>query len=173
METLQAIMSRKSIRKFKNGAVADDIIEKLILAGMQAPSAKNRQSWSFIIVKDKAKMAALVPKGAHFEALNTAAAAIVVCADTTVDEGLKYQSFIHDCSSATLNILLAAHDLGLGAAWLGVYPKPDCVKGVAEEMQIPENIDIAPFSIIALGYPDQSPDKVTRYDAAKIHYEKW
>ena len=125
----ETIAARTSIRKFDpSKPVSDADIEKILKAGMCAPSAMDRRPWEFIVVRDKAKLAALGSRLPYSRCENGAQAAIGVCGN--LDNGLPGRGkeyWIHDCSAATMNILLAAKGLGLGAVWTGVYPGEDRV----------------------------------------------
>ena len=169
----ETIASRTSVRKFDpSKPVADADIEKLLKAGMCAPSAMDRRPWEFIVVKDKAKLAALGKRLPYSRCENGAQAAIVVCGN--LDNGLPGRGkeyWIHDCSAATMNILLAAKGLGLGAVWTGVYPGEDRVAVVREVLSIPEGY--APLNVIPLGYPAENPSPKDKWNPAKVHHDKW
>jgi nitroreductase len=166
---MNAIFTRRSIRKYTDAPVSEELLEKILKAGMAAPSAGNEQPWHFIILNDK-KLLTEIPKfHPYSHMLNHANQAIVVCADLSV---IRYEGYwIQDCSAATQNILLMAEDLGLGAVWLGVYPTEDRVKSMKELLGLPENI--IPFSIVAIGYPDETKEPVERFDPSRIHRNQW
>ena len=172
-ELFATIASRTSIRKFDpSRPVSDADIEKLLRAGMCAPSAMDRRPWEFVVVKDKAKLAALGSRLPYSRCGNGAQAAIVVCGN--LDNGLPGKSkeyWIHDCSAATMNILLAAKGLGLGAVWTGVYPGEDRVAVVREVLSIPAGY--APLNVIPLGYPAENPPPKDKWNPAKVHHDKW
>ena len=94
---------------------------------------------------------------------------ILVCGDETKE--LFKGFFIQDCSAATQNILLAAHSLGLGSVCVVWYPIDKRVAQFRNLFKLPENI--IPFSIIAIGYSNQQPSAVERYDEQKIHCNTW
>ena len=169
----ETIAARTSIRKFDpSKPVSDADIEKLLKAGMCAPSAMDRRPWEFIVVRDKAKLAALGSRLPYSRCGNGAQAAIVVCGN--LDNGLPGRGkeyWIHDCSAATMNILLAAKGLGLGAVWTGVYPGEDRVAVVREVLSIPEGY--APLNVIPLGYPAENPTPKEKWNPAKVHHDKW
>ena len=169
----ETIAARTSIRKFNpSKPVSDTDIEKILKAGMCAPSAMDRRPWEFIVVKDKAKLAALGSRLPYSRCGNGAQAAIVVCGN--LDNGLPGRGkeyWIHDCSAATLNILLAAKGLGLGAVWTGVYPGEDRVAIVREVLAIPDGY--APLNVIPLGYPAENPPPKDKWNPAKVHHDKW
>ena len=169
----ETIAARTSIRKFDPAKpVADADIEKILKAGMCAPSAMDRRPWDFIVVRDKAKLAALGSRIPYSRCENGAQAAIVVCGN--LDNGLPGRGkeyWIHDCSAATMNILLAAKGLGLGAVWTGVYPGEDRVAVVREVLSIPEGY--APLNVIPLGYPAENPTPKDKWNPAKVHHDTW
>ena len=169
----ETIAARTSIRKFDpSKPVADIDIEKLLKAGMCAPSAMDRRPWEFIVVQDKAKLAALGRRLPYSRCENGAQAAIVVCGN--LDNGLPGRGkeyWIHDCSAATMNILLAAKGLGLGAVWTGVYPGEDRVAVVREVLSIPEGY--APLNVIPIGYPAENPTPKGKWNPAKVHHDQW
>ncbi len=133
--TYNSIMTRTSIRKFQDKAIESDKIEKLLRAGMAAPSAVNKQPWHFVVITDADIMKNVSRQGAG------APLGIAVCGD--MDKALEGDArdfWVQDVSAATENILLAAHAMGLGAVWTGVYPIKDRCAKVSEILQLPENI---------------------------------
>jgi nitroreductase len=170
METLEAIFTRRSIRKYTSQTIPDELVEKLLLAAMQAPSAGNQQPWHFIVVTDRAQMDSLADALPFGKMLHTAPLGIAVCADV---ESARYSDYwVQDCSAATQNLLLAAHALGLGAVWLGVYPLEERVAGVKQILGLPA--PVIPLNIISLGYPVSPPAPVERrYNETRLHYNHW
>lgn len=168
----ETIAARTSIRKFDpSKPVADADIERILRAGMCAPSAMDRRPWEFIVVKDKAKLAALGSRLPYSRCGNGAQAAIVVCGN--LDNGLPGRGkeyWIHDCAAAAMNILLAAKGLGLGAVWTGVYPGEDRVAVVREVLSIPEGY--APLNVIPLGVPAENPTPKDKWNPAKVHRDR-
>ncbi|KYC45655.1 MAG: nitroreductase A [Candidatus Methanofastidiosum methylothiophilum] len=169
MEALDAIKTRRSVRKFIDKKISKDIIDKLLEAAMSAPSAGNQQPWHFVVIDDK-KILEEVPKVSLYAPMaKEAAAAIVICGDPSLE---KYSGFwVQDCSAATQNILLAAHALGIGAVWSGIYPLEDRASGFRALLGIPEKI--VPLSIVIMGYPEELPKPVTRFKPERVRYNKW
>jgi nitroreductase len=96
-------------------------------------------------------------------------AGILVCWDEQRQHDLGYGPV--DCSAATQNILLAAHSMGLGAVWVGIYPRPQRMEAVSRIFSLPSHIH--GFAIIALGFPAEKKSLPNRFDKHKIHLEKW
>lgn len=166
---MEAILNRRSIRKYTNDPVSDDDIKKLLEAGMSAPSAGNEQPWHFIVIKDKNIMDGIMKVHPYSQMLKEASAAIIVCGDI---DAQKYEGFwIEDCSAATENILIEVVELGLGAVWCGIYPHEDRTEGIKKLLNLPSNI--IPLSLIPIGYPAESKDPSNRFDQSRIHYNRW
>lgn len=169
MDIIEAILTRRSIRKYINKQVEQEKVNLLLNAAMSAPSAGNKQPWHFIIVNEKQILDRIALVHPHAKMLNEAPLAIVVCADLKLDYHPGY--WIIDCSAAIQNILISARALDLGTVWLGVYPRKDRVDAISQLFQLPENI--IPHSIVAIGYTNEPFYKVDRFDSNKIHYNKW
>ena len=167
---LNVIMTRTSIRKYTSEPVSKADIEALLRAGMAAPTAVNKQPWHFVAVTDNAKLKELA--GNRGGMLEQCALAIVVCGN--MDKALpgKGQAYwVQDCSAATENILLAAHALGLGAVWTGVYPMDDRVAAVSKAVGLPETI--VPLCVIVIGHPDESPMPKDKWKPENVSYNEY
>ena len=166
---MDAILNRKSIRKYKGIGVSNKDVEELLRAAMAAPSAGNEQPWEFVVLRDKEIMTKITEVHQYAKMLPNADVAIVVCGDV---EKEKYKGYwVQDCSAATQNILIAAEEKGLGAVWLGVYPVEDRVNAVKELLNLPSSV--IPLSIIPIGYPDEERKAADRFDKTRIHYDIW
>ena len=166
---METIFNRKSIRKYKDIKVSEELVEELLKAAMAAPSAGNEQPWEFIVLRDKNIMKKITEMHPYSKMLLNTDVAIVVCGDEEKEVFKGY--WVQDCSAATENILLAAEDKGLGAVWLGFYPLEDRIKGVKELLGLPSSV--IPLSIIPIGYPDEDKKSADRFNKARIHYDKW
>ena len=169
MDALEAIFTRRSIRKFLPKAASREEIETLLQAAMAAPSAGNAQPWLFLVISDKAKLARIPSIHPYAAMCPASAACILVCGDPRVE---KYAGFWpQDCSAATQNLLLAARALDLGSVWCGIYPLEERVRDFRAMFGLPEAV--VPFALVALGHPDQPFGRRERYDAARVHWELW
>lgn len=168
METLKAILTRRSVRKFKDQKVEPEKIDILLKAAMHAPSARNTQPWHFIVVDDRAMLDKIAEVHPYAQMCKEAPLAIIPCADTSVKEGY----WMLDVANATENLLLAARDLDLGAVWLGVYSDAQRIKDISELFNLPENI--TPICVVPVGYSDMEQGEVSgRYQKDKIHHNSW
>lgn len=167
---LSSIMTRASIRKYTDQPISKADIETLLRAGMAAPTAVNKQPWHFVAVTDKAKLKEL--SGGRGGMLEQCALAIVVCGNMDKALSGKGQAYwIQDCSAATENILLAAHALGLGAVWTGVYPMDDRVTAVSKAVKLPETI--VPLCVIVIGHPAESPTPKDKWKPENVSYNEF
>ncbi len=169
MNTMDVILSRRSIRKYTDQQVSDEDINELLKAGMAAPSANNCQPWHFVVINDHQVMDRIPEFHPYSKMLKGAAVAILVCIDKKLENADRYG--IQDCSAATQNILLAAHAKGLGAVWLGIYPRKVRIEGVKNLLRIP--VGIMPLSLISIGYPAEEKPPANRFDEARVYYNKW
>jgi len=169
MDTLEAIFSRRSIRAYTGQPVPAEMTETLLRAAMQAPSAGNQQAWQFVVITGRPQLNALAEVLPYGKMLAAAPLGIVVCGDLELEKSKGY--WVQDCSAATQNILLAAHALGLGAVWLGVYPREQRVLDVRHSLGIPESV--IPLCAIAIGYPAEEKPRADRYEPARVHQNAW
>ncbi|MDD2703429.1 MAG: nitroreductase family protein, partial [Candidatus Omnitrophica bacterium] len=165
----QAILKRRSIRKYTEKPVSREIIGELLKAAMSAPSAGNEQPWQFIVIDDRRVLAEIPKIHPHARMVNDAPAAILVCGD--LKKEIHKGFWVQDCSAAAENILIAVSEKGLGAVWVGFYPEEDRVRAARKLLGIPE--DVVPLALIPVGYPAQELPPVNRFDADRIHYNGW
>ncbi|MGE0032482.1 MAG: nitroreductase family protein [Pseudothermotoga sp.] len=169
MNRLSIIYSRRSVRKYQQREVEDELIIELLRAAMHAPSAGNEQPWHFVVIKSKEKRQAVAQIHPYAQMVLQAPVAILVCADLNLE---VYKGFwVQDCSAATMNILLRAAELGLGTVWCGVYPNKERVENFRKLFDLPEHV--VPFSLVPVGYPAETPKPVDRFRADRIHFEVW
>ena len=127
-DVFSVIHSRKSVRHFTGAAVSRADLEKIVRAGMAAPTAGNMQPWSFIVVTDRKTLDDLAAGLLNARMLAKAGAAIVVCTEEAKANAKKRDLAISDASVAGQNILLAVEGLGLGGVWTAANPYEDRVK---------------------------------------------
>ena len=167
MDMREAQLARRSVRKFTQEKVADELIDELLHAAMSGPSACNMKPWLFYVISQEDMLEKL--RGAsHFTRIQ-APLAIVVCGDLAraLPEGLS-DYWVQDCSAATENILLCAASLGLGAVWCGVYPQKPAQEKVCQMLDL--NEDEIPLNIIFIGHPAETPEPRDQYEADRIRF---
>ncbi len=169
MEAMEAILTRRSIRKYSSGVVTDEQVHDLLNSAMSAPSSSNGQPWHFIVIDDR-RILDDIPRFHPYSAmLKEAPLAVVVCGDTTLERSKGV--WVQDCSAATENILLAARAIGLGSVWLGVFPVDERVSGVRKLLGLPDNV--VPLNIIAIGQPGETKPPANRFNPERVHKNRW
>ena len=169
MDAIEAILLRRSIRKYNKKPISEELIKKFLEVAMSAPSAGNEQPWHFIIIDDPLILGKVPTFHNHAQMLKDASVAILVCSNKDLDH--HNGMWIQDCAAATENILIAINAEGLGAVWLGIYPRDVRVTGIKGLLDIPDHI--IPFSLISIGYPAEKLPKANRYNKSRIHHNKW
>lgn len=167
MIAIENIMTRASVRQYTGQQVPDDTLAILLKAAMAAPSAVNKQPWELVVLKDEAKRAEIGDKLSNIgDKTKTAGAVVLVCGNKErfIEQAPEY--WVQDCSAATENLLLAAHAMGLGAVWCGVYPVMERVEEVRTILNLPEHI--IPLNVITIGYPTAMEQPKDKWDTSKI-----
>lgn len=174
MDTIQAILSRTSVRRYQAAPISDETLEQILKAGTAGPSAVNARPWSFLVVRDRDTLGKMAEaNGRAAGPLKEAAAGILVCGDIERAFPKAPDYWVIDCAIAAQNMLLAAHDLGLGGVWLGTWPQEEKVQAQQTLFHLPQTI--IPHSILALGHPLEVPPSTPRDTWApdRVHYEQW
>ena len=170
-DTLTVIHNRKSVRSFTGQSVSMDALDKIIRAGMAAPTAVNKQPWAFIVVTDRKTLDILAAGLPYAKMLDKAGAAIIVCAIQEKANGKSLELAVIDSTCASENILLAAEALGLGAVWTAAYPYQDRIDVTRKTLNIPQ--DIIPLNVIPVGHPTGTDKAKDKYKTENIHWETW
>ena len=162
---MEAIFKRVSMRTFLDIDVDDATIEKILRAGMQAPSAVNQRPWEFYVVTNKQVLADLAKCSPYAGPVAKAPTAIVAVYRTT---NLEAPEFVHmDMSCCVENMLLEAAQLDMGSVWISVAPVPDRMEKAKAVLTLPEDREV--FAILPIGYPMGEARQRDRFDAARIH----
>jgi len=182
MEVLEAIETRRSIRKYKSAPVDDKAVQAVLEAGRWAPSWANTQCWRFIVVRDSKTKAAVAdtlfrgPGGFEnpgITAVNTVPVLIVICAkmgksgcnprgEIATEKGDWY---MFDTALAVQNMVLAAHSLGLGTVIIGAFDAP----AAAAVLGVPEGYSLV--TLFPLGVPDEAPKARPRKELSEIVFK--
>jgi len=164
---IDTILARRSIRKYTAEPVSENCVKAMLEAAMAAPSAADLKPWHFIVSTDRQILTELAHAHPYGKMLSEAPLCITVCGDTSISADF----WVIDCSAATENLLLATTALGLGAVWLGVYPRQDRVNNIRKVLKLPENI--IPLNLIPIGHPAEKKDPRTQYDEQRVHRQHW
>ncbi|MFU8826926.1 MAG: nitroreductase family protein [Brevefilum sp.] len=170
MNIQDAIIARRSIRKFEQKPVEKEKLELLLKAAMAAPSGMNVQPWEFVVITnpDTLKEIRSALRFANFNA----PAAIAVCGNLSFfKKPMASKFWVQDCSAATENILLSAVGLGLGTVWLGVHPVHVFTKRISTLLKLPKHV--IPLNVIYIGYPGEDKPPRTQYNESRVHWETY
>ncbi len=169
MDIFQVFRDRRSIRKYKDTPVEREKIEQVLDAARLAPSWKNLQCWRFLVLTDPARKEALLSAFAEDnpgrKAFLQAPVAIVICGDpaeSDVSHGVDY--YVADAAIAFEHICLAAHAVGLGTCWMGLFDEAD----MKAKLGIPDHMRVV--GVTPLGYPDQEPKPRPRKELKEIAF---
>lgn len=169
MDAMTAIRTRRSVRSYTDQDVTEAQVKELLGAAMSAPSAGNEQPWEFVVIRDKETLGKVGGLNRFAVYAKNAPVSILVCGNLERD---KYGGYWpEDVSAATQNILLAAHAMGLGAVWTGIYPMEDRIAGFRELVRAPQNV--VPMALVVIGYPQSMPEPVDRFQIERVHQELW
>jgi nitroreductase len=166
-EVYNAIKSRRAVRQFRDEPLPDDAVRRILNAGRLSGSAKNRQPWHFVAVRDRETLRALSTCGAYAGHLAEAALGVALVADP-----FERLTAPFDLGRAAQNMILVAWEMGIGSVMATLY-QPDKARdllGIPPEYTIPW--------CISFGYPaekvDQPPRKGGRREFDEVvHWERW
>ena len=161
---LDEIVKRRSIRMFTSQVVEEAKIEELLRAAMCAPTARNTQSWRFMVVQNREALNSMVELQPYTSMMKTASCAILVMGDREASQPDEY--LYVDAAAAIENMLLEAVHLGLGTCWCAIGPREERIKNFREYYHIEERY--VPIAAVAVGYADEYKEWQDRFDASKI-----
>ena len=172
METFDCIESRRSVRNYDKKNVPNEMIAEIITAGTYAPSAGNIQEWEFIIVRDqetKRKLSEASLKQSH---VKNASAVIVILANLEkIKEKYKERGkqvyALQDTAACVQNMLLVAHDLGLGACWIGAFDEDE----VGNVVEIPDKFRVTAMITVGFPLPYEQQQKIDRIPFERLTWE--
>ncbi len=170
-DTFSVIHERKSVRNFTGDPVSKADLDKIVRAGMAAPSAVNMQPWSFIMITERKVLDELAVGLPYAQMLTEAGAAVVVCTEAERAYEKSKDMAIIDASLAGQNILLAIEALGLGGVWTAAYPYADRMQHVRAVLCIPQVV--IPLNVIPIGVPSGKDKPKDKYKKEKIHWGRW
>lgn len=171
---IECIMTRTSVRSYSGRKVDKKTIEKILKAGMAAPTAANQQAWEFVVITSDSLKERISDSFEYTKMVKDCAFAVAVCGnmDKLFDGDLREGGFwTLDGAAASENMLLAAHALGLGGVWCGIYPLVDREKTLSEILNLPSNLK--PLNILSFGYPSAATAPKDKWNPSNIHYNSF
>lgn len=178
---LEVIKRRRSIRKYEDKHLDEDVLAKIIEAGILAPSGSNTQPWHFIIIKSS-EMREKVAKVSHNQSWMCSAPVFIVCvadlgsrvmnsSKEFIDEQSSMEEvkqIIRDTSISIDHMVLTAESLGIGTCIVAWFRQEE----IRPLLNIPSDKYVV--SIITAGYPAESPKPRKRKNVEEVlHYETW
>ncbi len=166
MSTYETILKRRSIRKFTDESISNELIEILLKSAMAAPSACNKQPWDFYVVKNK-ELQEKLQKVSRFSDMKSSLIIIVAGNDKRSLNHRINDFWIQDCSAAVENILLTATELCIASCWCGLFPMNSPVKRVRKILGLDDHI--IPMALVHLGYSKEEAEPRTQYQENRVH----
>ncbi|MFH1240387.1 MAG: nitroreductase [Candidatus Diapherotrites archaeon] len=163
-DVLDAIYKRRSVRKYSEKEVSEEIVKELINAGIMAPSARNTQPWNFSIVQGKEKIKEFSDKaleqrkilgkiiGGSFKVMGLGSLFYNAPLLIFISGKSDYSYLKDDVNLAVQNMFLAAYSLGLGSCWIGMAKDLNKNKSAKKELGIPADFEIV--APLIFGYPE-------------------
>ena len=148
MSLLDLILTRRSIRRYENKDIPEEVLQQILETGRQAPSAANRQPIHFVIVTDRDILKNLCDNLIN-RFVKYAPVAIVGCAD--IKSLLTGKWAVVDATIAMENMVIAAWTLGIGSCWIGACNE----EKVKELLKIPDKWKFV--ALLTFGYPAEQP----------------
>lgn len=169
MDILETIFTRRSIRGFTGEIISEYQLSTILKAGFQAPSAHNRQPREYIVIRDEEIIEKITTFHPYTKMLPKAGCGIVVCGNKEKQPETGFLAL--DCSASIQNMLLAAHGVGLGAVWCGLYPMQELIDSISELLGLPAHI--IPISMVVVGVKNEEKNQIDRYDENCVRFDKW
>ena len=180
MENLNNIIKgRRSIRRYQDKEIPDDLLNEVLESVRWAPSWANTQAWEVVVIKERALKESIQstvnPRNPSSLALVNAPVLLVICGQLKKSGYYNDQYptkfgdwFLHDLGLATQNLCLTAHNGGLGTVIVGLFDHDK----VGELINLPDDHEV--LTLIPLGYPDQKPKPPKRREQSEyVHLEKF
>lgn len=168
---MDTIKTRRSVRKFKETPVPEGLMKEVLNAARLAPSADNTQPWRVIVVMDEQLKSRLSAAAQGQKFIAQAPIVLVVCGipdEAFPTIGGYMNAHVIDVAIAMDHLSLAAHALGLGTCWIGMF-KEDRVRDM---LGIPEDVRVV--AMMPIGYPDESPERTPRKNLDElVMYDKY
>jgi nitroreductase len=163
------IYKRHSVRRYADAPFSPEQADHVLHAAMAAPSANNKQPWSFVVVDERKTLDAIAELHPYARMMKGASFAVVPC--VIRDIALSNPFYPQDMGASVENMLLAAVECGLGSCWCGVHPKEELERGIAGLLGLPDTV--FPFAVVAFGALADDPSPSDRFDESRVHRNAW
>jgi nitroreductase len=168
MNVFDAIESRRSVRRFIDEPIPLDTIDEVLRLANFAPSASDARPWRFVVLHSKELLLDAARINPFGQMADKAACGVLVLGDLFREKQSGF--WVQDCAACTTVLLLAAHGMGLGAVWTGIYPVKQRVERFRDLVNAP--LSLVPFSLVLLGQSDQRPKPLfERTPLENVYYD--
>ncbi len=165
MDCIDQVLNRRSIRRFKNEPVSEQVISNILEAGRRAPTATNQQPWHFVVARDYAEKEACTYGG--FNRFVTEAPFVVVGLYRKSEVIIEKLSLM-DVTIALQNMVVAAWVQGVGSCWMGAFDESK----LRDTLNLPADARIV--GAVAFGIPDEIPSQPPKKPLSEtVHFDKW
>jgi nitroreductase len=165
MNCLEKVLNRRSIRRFKNAPVSEEVVNNILEAGRRAPSATNMQPWHFVVARDDEEKQAC--SFGQFNRFTTSASFVVVGLYRASEVIIEKLSLM-DVTIALQNMVVAAWVQGVGSCWMGAFDE----RKLKDKLNLPDDTRIV--GAVAFGIPDERPNQPSKKPVSEIvHFDKW
>ncbi len=161
MNVFDCIVQRRSVRSYTDRKIPDEAVNRILEAGRWAPSAGNRQPWSFIVIRDREILKKIAEHARYGSFISEAPLAIAVVTDPSSDW------HIVDGSGAVQNMALAAWEMGIGTCWIGSLNRDE----VKKILGVPEKLHL--LTVLPFGYPARVGASNRKAMDAILHRDRW
>jgi nitroreductase len=171
VETWDAIRARRNVRRYADRPIEPSDLDRLLEAARRTPSSVNQQAWDFVVVTERERLRELSSIWRYAAHVATSAATVALVVPVSEDRDER-DTFWYDVGQATMSIMLAAADLGIGSGHASVGDQPMARRILG----LPEDREVA--ILVALGYPAGRPLKPIRRPKRRafddvVHHERW
>jgi nitroreductase len=171
VETWDAIRARRNVRRYADRPIEPSDLDRLLEAARRTPSSVNQQAWDFVVVTERERLRELSSIWRYAAHVATSAATVALIVPVSEDRDER-DTFWYDVGQATMSIMLAAADLGIGSGHASVGDQPMARRILG----LPEDREVA--ILVALGYPAGRPLKPIRRPKRRafddvVHHERW
>jgi len=165
MNCIERVLNRRSIRKFKNEPVSEEVMNNILEAGRRSPSATNKQPWHFVIARDHKEKEACSFRGFNRFATDASFVAVGLYKQSEV---IIEKLSLMDVTIALQNMVVAAWVQGVGSCWMGAFDE----KKLKDTLNLP--VDSRIVGAVAFGIPDENPSQPAKKPLSEIiHFDKW
>jgi nitroreductase len=171
MDTWDTLRARRNVRTYAEQQIPAEQLDRILEAARRTPSSVNQQAWDFVVVTDRGRLRELSEIWRYAAHVAGSAATIALVMPTS-DDREEREIFQYDLGQATMSIMLAAADLGIGSSHASVDDQALArrILGLPEDRECPV--------LVALGYPDDRPlAPMVRPDRRPfdevVHRERW